>query len=136
LIKQFLLDTNACIDYLKNGNKSLVKSKLDETELSAVFLCSIVTAELLVGSEKLRRLLRPDPSIEEFIRVFRSLPFDEKSAKTFAIIRDTLESQGIRKGVYDMMIAAIAVANNMTLVTHNTKDFEVVPGLIFEDWQV
>jgi tRNA(fMet)-specific endonuclease VapC len=33
------------------------------------------------------------------------------------------------------MIAAIALASRMTLVTHNTAEFSRVPGLALEDWQ-
>jgi tRNA(fMet)-specific endonuclease VapC len=33
------------------------------------------------------------------------------------------------------MIASIALANGLTLVTHNTKEFSRVPGLILQDWQ-
>lgn len=33
------------------------------------------------------------------------------------------------------MIAAIALANRMTLVSHNTTEFSRVPGLTLDDWQ-
>ena len=35
-----------------------------------------------------------------------------------------------------MQIAAIALANSCSLVTHNTSEFSRVPGLMLEDWQV
>lgn len=34
----------------------------------------------------------------------------------------------------DLKIASIAIANGLTLLTSNTRDFEQVPGLIVEDW--
>jgi tRNA(fMet)-specific endonuclease VapC len=34
-----------------------------------------------------------------------------------------------------MIIAAIALANGLTVVTHNTAEFERVPGLLLEDWE-
>lgn len=39
-------------------------------------------------------------------------------------------------GPFDMQIAAIALANGLTLITHNTTEFSRVPGLMIEDWQV
>jgi tRNA(fMet)-specific endonuclease VapC len=38
-------------------------------------------------------------------------------------------------GSYDLQVAAIALANNLILVTHNTREFERVEGLNLEDWQ-
>jgi tRNA(fMet)-specific endonuclease VapC len=52
------------------------------------------------------------------------------------LIRRHLESFGLPIGPYDMQIAAIALANDCTLVTHNTGEFSRVPGLVIEDWQV
>jgi tRNA(fMet)-specific endonuclease VapC len=64
------------------------------------------------------------------------LPFDEASADIQAEIRHHLESLGTPIGPYDQQIAAIALANGCTLVTHNTREFSRVPGLVIEDWEV
>jgi len=47
-----------------------------------------------------------------------------------------LNIKGIPIGAYDLQIAAIALANNLTRVTHNTKAFGRVDGLQVEDWEV
>jgi tRNA(fMet)-specific endonuclease VapC len=39
-------------------------------------------------------------------------------------------------GPYDTMIAAIALANNLTLVTHNTSEFSRIANLVLEDWEI
>jgi len=36
----------------------------------------------------------------------------------------------------DLMIAAIARCRQLTLVTHNTREFSRVPGLSIEDWEL
>ena len=47
---------------------------------------------------------------------------------------DHLASQGTPIGPYDLQIAAIALAHDLTVVTHNTREFARVPGLKLEDW--
>ncbi len=46
-----------------------------------------------------------------------------------------LASKGTPIGAYDVLIAGQAVARNLILVTHNTREFGRVPGLRLEDWQ-
>ena len=57
------------------------------------------------------------------------------SAPTYGRIRAQLEQAGTPIGPNDMMIAAIALAHGLTLVTHNTREFERVAGLILTDWE-
>lgn len=45
-------------------------------------------------------------------------------------------SAGTPIGAYDLQIGAIALANNLTLVTHSTREFERIEGLQIEDWEV
>ncbi|WP_333874182.1 hypothetical protein [Methylobacter sp.] len=45
-----------------------------------------------------------------------------------------MTNQGTPIGPYDLQITAIAVAHNLTVVTHNTREFARVPGLKLEDW--
>jgi tRNA(fMet)-specific endonuclease VapC len=66
---------------------------------------------------------------------FISLPFDDRAAEEYGTIRAHLASLGTPIGPNDMLIAAIALANKLTLVTHNTTEFSRVPGLALEDWQ-
>jgi len=54
--------------------------------------------------------------------------------KYAASIRVNLEQQGTPIGPYDILIAASALANNLTLVTDNTSEFKRVSGLKIEDW--
>jgi tRNA(fMet)-specific endonuclease VapC len=64
-----------------------------------------------------------------------SLPFDDSAAAAYARIRHELEQSGNMIGPHDLMIAAIAVANNLVLVTNNTKEFSRIRSLAVEDWQ-
>ncbi len=68
----------------------------------------------------------------EFYQKFSCLPFDNAAAT----ILDQLQSQKIRIGTNDLSIAAITLSVNGILVTRNTKDYQQVPNLVFEDWTV
>lgn len=67
---------------------------------------------------------------------FSSLAFDGMSAQVFGQIRADLQSKGTPIGPYDLQIAAIALANDLTLVTHNTREFSRIEGLRLEDWEL
>ncbi|CAN5123069.1 hypothetical protein BH10PLA2_BH10PLA2_21410 [soil metagenome] len=72
--------------------------------------------------------------MDALIAPFSSLPYDNAAAEKFVEIRRQLELQGQPIGPYDTQIAAIALANDCTLVTHNLAEFGRVPGLLVEDW--
>jgi len=130
----YLLDTNVCIDYL-NGRAVVIRQRMESLLPSEVVLCSVVKAELFYGAMKSANppltLARQEPFISQFL----SLPFDDAAAEVYGRLRVFLVKQGLSIGPYDLLIAAIALANNVTLVTHNASEFERVPGLQMEDWQ-
>lgn len=66
---------------------------------------------------------------------FASVPFDDAAAEEYGKLRAYLSSAGQLIGPNDLLIAAIALANGLTLVTHNTAEFSRVPGLTIDDWQ-
>ena len=61
--------------------------------------------------------------------------FDEDDARQAGQIRAQLASKGTPIGPYDVLIAGQAMPRELTLVTHNTSEFERVPGLKLEDWK-
>ncbi len=71
----------------------------------------------------------------QFFLPFLSLPFDDVAAEICGRIRAALATAGTPIGPYDFESAAIALANTLTLVTHNTRKFSRVPGLLLEDWE-
>ena len=131
---KYLLDTNVCIRYL-NGLSSKVRDHLELIQPDEVVLCSVVKAELFFGALKSARPKKNLGSAQRFTGRFPSLPFDDSAAFAYAEIRSTLEKAGTPIGPNDLMIAAIAQAQRITLVTHNLKEFSRVPGLELEDWE-
>lgn len=130
-----LLDSNACIRYL-NGRAPSIRSSLAAMAAGSVGVCSVVKAELYAGAMRSNNPAQTRANQQAFLTQFLSLPFDDDAAQVYAIIRAHLELQGTPIGPYDLQIAAIALANNLTLVTHNTREFSRVPGLLLEDWEI
>jgi len=72
---------------------------------------------------------------QAFLQLFVSFPFNDEAAQICGRIRAQLSSQGTPIGLYDLQIAAIALAHNLTLITHNIREFNRVQDLKIEDWQ-
>ena len=132
---KYLLDTNACIVYIKNF-QSGVRLKLELLPKSEIAVCSIVKAEMFYGSMKSQNQGDSLAIQQKFFKQFQSLPFDDEAALIFGEIRADLASKGTLIGAYDLQIAAIALANDLTLVTHNTKEFSRIRNLKIEDWEI
>ena len=129
---RYLLDTNIWIFYLKNSS-SLVGTRLRNTSASDIAVCSVVRAELLHGARKYEKRTERVARVELTLSPFISLPFDDAAARHYATIRDDLELRGVTIGPNDLMIAAIAVAHELTLVSNN-REFNRVDGMPVEDW--
>ncbi|MDR1799371.1 MAG: type II toxin-antitoxin system VapC family toxin [Bifidobacteriaceae bacterium] len=85
-----------------------------------------------------RRSDRPEQNTEavrRFLAPFAIQPFDSAAAIHYAAIRAGLEATGQVIGPNDLLIAATVLAAGGVLVTHNTKEFSRVPGLLLENWQ-
>ena len=130
----YLLDTNACIHSLNNSSKSLARH-LRQLNPSAVCLCSIVKAELLYGAYHSSRVSENLRVLDIFFNTFKSIPFDDLCADHYGMIRSELARTGTLIGPNDLMIAAVACAYNLILVTHNTREFSRVKDLALEDWE-
>ncbi len=133
---KYLLDTNTCVDFLRHGPASRVSAKLAGVNPGDVVLCSVVMAELLFGALRSHHPARNLAQVRIFASGFSSLAFDDRAADDYAKIRSDLATRGTPIGPNDLMIAAIALANGLALVTHNTIEFSRVIGLILEDWQL
>ena len=132
---KYLLDSNACIVFL-NKRSDKLKHRLELCEPQQIVLCSVVKAELLYGAMKSQHPQASLHKVENFCGHFQSLPFDDKAAVYYGKIRSELSAIGKPIGANDFMIAAIALANDVTLITHNTREFSRVNDLLLEDWEL
>jgi len=100
-----------------------------------VRLSSVVKAELIYGARKSGRIADNLRVLEEFFGTVASLPFDDRCAEEYGLIRAELERAGTPIGPNDVLIAATARAHGAVLVTHNVREFSRVAGLRIEDWE-
>jgi len=131
----YLLDTNVCARYL-NGKSLAIRQRLRSTNLADIAVCSVVKGELFYGAMKSNNLEKTLDKQQEFLKLFVSLPFDDDASFIYGRIRAELSAKGIIIGANDLQIAAIAMVNNLILVTHNVREFSRVNGLRFEDWEI
>jgi tRNA(fMet)-specific endonuclease VapC len=131
----YLPDTNVWIAVLRANHPGVTARMSAPERRNDTFLCSIVQAELYYGAYRSAAPTKNLALLSALFPLFPSLPFDDKSADVYGKIRADLERIGKVIGPHDLMIAAIALANDLTLVTHNVSEFSRVPGLKIEDWQ-
>ncbi|MBI2605121.1 MAG: type II toxin-antitoxin system VapC family toxin [Deltaproteobacteria bacterium] len=129
----YLLDTNICIALLKGADAAL-REKITKRDAGEFRLCSIVKAELLFGARKSHAVQANLRHLEIFFSQFHSLDFDNAAAERYGHIRAYLAAKGTPIGPNDTLIAAIAEAHDLVLVTRNSDEFTRVPGLRLESW--
>jgi len=128
----YVLDTNTLIYFFKGqGNVSEIFLQISPKDIG---IPSIVVYELNVGIAKSTRPQKRSEQLTELLQLVNVLPFGLQEAHSASKIRVALENQGQPIGPYDILIAATALANHATLVTHNTKEFGRIPQLEIEDW--
>ena len=130
----YLLDSNVCIHLLNEGH-STIEQHFRSHSPTDIILCSIVKAELLYGARHSQRVEANLKRLNLFFAPLTSIPFDDRCAEEYGVIRADLTQQGKLIGPNDLMIAAIARAFNVVLVTHNTDEFGRITGLRMEDWE-
>ncbi len=132
----YLLDTNAWIAYLRQSHPGLVL-KVQLAAPTDLRLCSVVLAELYYGAYHgpPANLAHNLGLVASLVGTFVSVPFEDRAAEAAGRIRADLAAKGTPIGPNDLLIAAIALVNSLTLVTHNTAEFSRVVGLTLDDWQ-
>lgn len=130
---RFLLDTDCCVDVLRGVPAVIARLKLlspDDCVISA-----ITAFELFAGAGKARNSKQESAKVQTLLRVVQEAPFESRAARQAGQLRAHLESLGRLIGPYDLLIAAHALALDLTLITANQAEFERVAGLRCESWR-
>lgn len=128
---KYLLDANAVIALMKGNDAFLATLRKHSPQDFAI--SAIVAHELFYGAYKSLR------TSENLARIdalqFQILEFDQDDARKAGEIRAMLNAAGTPIGPYDVLIAGQAVSRDLTLITHNFKEFGRIAGLRIEDWE-
>ncbi|WP_029624018.1 type II toxin-antitoxin system VapC family toxin [Sphingomonas sp. PAMC 26617] len=120
----YLLDTNICILLLATQAERL-RARVRTCVEGDLAVSSVTFAEIAFGSRNGK--MPPLKVLEAFIRDVPPVPFDTTAARQYAELP-------FRRGSFDRLIAAHALALDLTLVTNNERDFADIPDLRVENW--
>jgi len=136
-----LLDTNVVSEPLRPAPDSRVIAWIDAQPLETLFLSAITVAELRAGVALLpagRRRTGLHQSLEtQVLPLFagRVLPFDLACTQAYAALMSAARVAGLAIGSADGYIAAIAVANGLTVATRDTGPFKAAGSAVIDPWQ-
>jgi tRNA(fMet)-specific endonuclease VapC len=130
-MSKFLLDTNICIYFLK-GKFDLI-SKIEKTDISNCFISEITVAELKYGAEKSERVSENRNKVNQFISKFTVIPI-YTCLDIYAIEKARLSKNGVIIDDFDLLIGSTAIANEMTMVTNNSKHLSRLKNIKIADW--
>ena len=130
---KYMLDTNICI-YVIRQKPAAVVQKFLEHDPNEICVSAITHAELMYGVEKSQFPERDLTALMLFLSSISVLEFDLKAAMAYGKIRAGLERNGTPVGAMDMLIAAHAQSEGITLVTNNTREFSRINDLQIENW--
>lgn len=129
---RYMLDTKICIQVIKTRPENLRQRFNRFAE--QICVSSITLGELYYGAEKSRKHAANFAAIEQICGQLTVLPFADRAAHHFAMIRCELEREGRPIGPYDLLIAGHARSEGLTVVTNNEPEFARVQGLRTENW--
>jgi tRNA(fMet)-specific endonuclease VapC len=129
---QFMLDTDICVYIMTNRYPSL-KDRFDQVA-DAICVSAITLGELWYGVENSARREVNAAALKEFSDRLDVRPFSREAAACYGRIRADFKRTGTPVGYHDMLIGAHALAENLTLVTNNRREFDRIPGLRVENW--
>lgn len=130
---RWMLDTDTCIGLIRERSPTALR-RLRSRSVGQVGISSITLGELALGAARSSEPDRSREALDEFLFALDVADFDEAAAFAYGAVRAALASAGTPIGPLDTLIAAHALALDVTLVTHNRREFERVAGLRVDDW--
>ncbi len=128
----WMLDTNILSALIKNPAGAL-RGRLAAVDPDTVCTSVVVACELRFGASK-KGSAALQGRVDELLAHLTVLALDGEADRHYADIRLALEQAGTPIGSHDLFIAAHARSLGLTLVTHNLREFQRVPGLKTESW--
>jgi len=129
---KYLLDTDTCIFWLK-GVASL-RERMDAVGIEQVAISKITLAELYFGAHNSAKIEDNLARAETLAHHIAVLPLNDAALKIFGRVKAELRRQGQPLPDFDLLIASTALAEELILVTNNTRHYTRIPGLQLENW--
>ena len=130
----YLLDTNI-VSYLIKGQMPSVKLRLEQEDAASIAISSITEAEVFYGVANNPGAIGLRNAAESFFAKAIVLAWESAAARTYGQLRASQKRKGRPLSIEDLMIAAHALSQGLTLVTHDSV-FSHVDNLKTEDWTV
>lgn len=128
----WLLDTDTLSALIRNPRGALVE-RIARLDTESLCTSIIVACELRFRAER-RGSAALVAKVNDLLSGLPVLAFEGDADHHYADIRHALENAGTPIGSHDLFIAAHARSRGLTLVTHNVREFQRVPGLRVADW--
>jgi tRNA(fMet)-specific endonuclease VapC len=129
---RFLLDTNIVSDLMRHPHGK-ISDRISEVGEDDVCTSIVVAAELRYGATR-KNSARLTSQLEAVLGALEVLPLEAPVDAVYGVIRADLERNGQPIGANDLLIAAHALALDLTLVTDNGREFSRIDGLRVENW--
>ena len=128
-----MIDTDIIIFALR-GDKTVL-AKFEENKTIPISISMITYAELVFGAKRSQNEQKNMIRVNHIREIYPIEELNVGVMEVFADIKTKMYAKAIRIEDMDLFIAATAMYNDLTLVTNNTKHFENIPGLKFENWK-
>ncbi len=124
---KYIIDTDWVVPFLKGRTEA--QTLLNSLTGDGIAISLITYSEIYDGIYFGQDPKRHEQIFLSFLRGAKVIPLNKPIMKQFALFRGQLRGAGQIIGDFDLLIAATATHNQLTLVTRNIKHFERIPGL-------
>jgi tRNA(fMet)-specific endonuclease VapC len=131
---RYLLDTNILSYFIRGNHQALMRRMVTAMQAQTIATSAICRAEIRYGQALMTSNDKRHKPINLMLLELPALAWTADAADRYGELRAQLRQQGAPCGEMDTMIAAHALMEKLTLVTHNTRHFERIDGLLLEDW--
>lgn len=128
-----MIDTDTIIFALRKDKSVL--AEFEENKNIPISISMITYAELVFGAKRSQNEQKNMIKVNRIRKIYPIEELNEGVMEVFADIKAKMLGKGIRIEDMDLLIAATAIYNDLTLVTNNTKHFENIPDLRLENWK-
>ncbi len=129
-----LIDTDILSELFKKNSKVLAKASEYISIHSCLNISHITKYEILKGL-KAKKAEKQIELFSRFCTINNVLPITDDVIVKAADIYASLKEKGNIISDADILVAAIALVNNLVLITNNTNHFSRIEGLLLDNWK-